>query len=98
MKVVFFIEAGYYADVKNIVYADDLVSRQSINFREAKSLGFDKNGYYLEIDGSEEAIRKAKEIIGEKGKEITGEEKKKVLAKIKEQEESADAGFGALFG
>ncbi|MBN2042645.1 MAG: hypothetical protein JW754_02465 [Candidatus Aenigmarchaeota archaeon] len=98
MKALFFLPSENYSKAKNKVSEDDVVSRQSLNFRECKALGFDKEGYYLEIDGSEESIVKAKEVIGELGKEVSGKEKEDVLAKIKEQEENAAAGFGSIFG
>ena len=98
MKAVFFVSTENYPKVKNLVYADDLVSRQTINFREARAMGFSKDGYYLEIDGSAEAIKKAKELIGSMGKETEKKEKEKVLKKIAEEEECAAQGFGSLFG
>lgn len=98
MKAVFFINMGDYPKVKNLVYADDLVSRQTINFRESRALGFKKDGYYLEIDGSHDAIKKVKEILGPLAKEAEGKEKEDVLRKIKEEEEKAAEGFGSLFG
>jgi hypothetical protein len=61
-------------------------------------MGFDKNGYYLEIDGPHEAIDKLKHLLGDKGKKIEGKEEHDVLKKLKEDEEAADQGFGALFG
>jgi hypothetical protein len=98
MKAVFFIPSENFSKVKNVIYADDLVSRQTVNFRESRALGFEKDGYYLEIDGSGEAVKRTKEIIGDLGKEVDEKEKEEVLKKITEQEESAAAGFGSIFG
>ncbi|NIO20658.1 MAG: hypothetical protein GTN76_07945 [Candidatus Aenigmarchaeota archaeon] len=98
MKAVFFIPSENYSKAKNLVYEDDLISRQSINFRESKALGLKKEGYYLEIDGSEEAIKKLAELLKDLGKEVDKKEKEEVLQKISEQEESAAAGFGSIFG
>lgn len=98
MKAVFFIPSENYSKAKNLVYADDLISRQSINFRESKALGLKKDGYYLEIDGSEEAVKKLSEILKDIGKEVDKKEKEEVLKKISEQEESAAQGFGSIFG
>jgi hypothetical protein len=98
MKTVFFIPSENYSKAKNLVYEDDLLSRQSINFRESKALGMKKEGYYLEIDGSEEAIKKLAEILKDLGKEVDKKEREEVLKKISEQEESAAAGFGSIFG
>jgi len=98
MKAVFFINPENYSKVKSLVYADDVVSRQTINFREARALGLHKDGYYLEIDGPNEAVHKAKEILGDLAKEASGKEKEEFLKKIKAEEESAAEGFGSLFG
>ena len=98
MKAVFFIPSENFSKAKNVVYGDDLVSRQTVNFREARALGFEKDGYYLELDGSGEAVKRAKEILENLGKEVDEKEKEKVLEKIAEQEESAAVGFGSIFG
>ncbi|MCK4335752.1 MAG: hypothetical protein KAT94_02525 [Candidatus Aenigmarchaeota archaeon] len=98
MKAVFFIPAENFSKVKNAIYQDDMVSRQSINFRESRALGFEKDGYYLEIDGSGEAIKRTKEILGDMGKEVDEKKKEEILKKISEQEESAAEGFGSIFG
>lgn len=98
MKAVFFIPAENYSKAKNLVYGDDLLSRQSINFRESKALGLNKEGYYLEIDGSEEAVKRLGELLKDIGKEVDKKEREEVLKKIEEQEESAAQGFGSIFG
>jgi hypothetical protein len=98
MKALFFMLGEDYRKIKNKLLADDLVSRQSLNFRESKALGFEKEGYYLEIEGSEKGIKKAKEIIGELGKEVKGKGREEVSKRIQEQEESAAEGFGSIFG
>ena len=78
------------------LYGDDLVSRQSIVKRDGKSLGLDEKKNYILIEGSDDAIKKAREIAGEY--EIKGEEGEKIYRKIKESEESATLGMGAIFG
>lgn len=98
MRTVFFIEKEDFSKAKNMIYADETVSRQTINFREARAMGFEKNGYYLDIEGSEESIKKAKEVLGELCKEVDDKEKGKILKKAREQEDSAAAGFGNIFG
>lgn len=98
MKAVFFIPAEKYSKAKNLVYGDDLISRQSLNFRESKALGFSKEGYYLEINGSEKAIERLAELLKDIGKETDKKEREEVLKRISEQEESAAQGFGSIFG
>ena len=98
MKTVFFVPSENYSKAKNLAYEDDLVSRQSINFRESKALGMKKEGYYLEINGSEDAIKRLTEILKDLGKQVDKKEREEVLKKISEQEESAAQGFGSIFG
>jgi len=87
-----------YSKAKNLVFADDMVARQTVNFREARALGLSKDGYYLEIDGPHEAIHKAKALLKDIAHEVEGKEKEEVLHKIKEEEDKAAEGFGSLFG
>ncbi len=98
MKAVFFIKKENYGKVKDLVSKDDLISRQSLVFRDNQSLNLKEEGYYLEIEGNDEAIKKAREILKDLAKELEGEEKEKILETIKNQEESAMSGFGAIFG
>lgn len=77
---------------------DDLVSRQSIWTRDAKSLGIEGDSVFLKIEGDEEAIKKAEEILGEKAKKLEGEEKEKVNEKFVADEEKASEGMGFIFG
>ncbi len=98
MKAVFFIEPDNYVQAKGKVYGDELVSRQSITLRDSSSLGVDKKGYYLLVDGEDESIKQAKKILSGLAKELTGPEAEKVLSAIEQQESSAAEGFGAIFG
>ncbi len=98
MKAVFFIETDKYGQAKNKVYSDELVSKQSIIIRDASPLGMKKAGYYMLIDGEDEAIKLAKEILADAAHELSGPEAEKVIAAIEKQESSAAEGFGAIFG
>ena len=99
MKAVFFVEKEKYMAAKNSLEGDDQVSRLSITFRDNESLGMEKEGYYLELDGPEELIAQARELLKEsEAKELEGEELKKVEGAISAQESKAEEGFGAIFG
>ncbi len=78
------------------IYQDDLVGRQTIIKRDAKSLGLDGKEVYMVVEGSSDAIERAKEIA--KGIIIEGEEAEKIYNRIKESEEEASLGMGAIFG
>ncbi len=77
------------------IYKDDIVSRQTLIKRDGASLGLE-NATYLLVEGSEDAIKRAREIAGDY--EITGEEAEDVYKKIKEAEDAASLGMGAIFG
>ncbi len=80
------------------VKKDDLVSRQSIWTRDAKSLGIEGDSVFLKIEGDEEAIKKAEEILEDKARLLEGEEKEKVNEKFIADEEKASEGMGFIFG
>lgn len=99
MKVLFYFEKDKYQQTHDAVMSNDLLSRQSINFREAGSLGLkETGGYYLELDCSEEAAAEARKLLKGLAKELAGKEKDKILEIIQKQEDSANSGFGAIFG
>ena len=98
MKLLFYLEKDKYQKANDALLKHDLLSRQSINFREAASLGLKEAGYYLELDCSEEAVEEAKKVLKDLAKELTGKEKDKILEIIQKQDEAAQSGFGAIFG
>jgi len=53
---------GNPRDIDNVV-RDDMISRQSITTRDAKSLGLKGNHFYVKIEGASEAIKKAEALV-----------------------------------
>ncbi len=98
MKLLFYLEKDKYSKANEIVLKNDLLARQSINFREAPSLGLKETGYYLELDCSEEAAQEARKLLKDLAKELEGKDKEKILEIIQKQDEAAQSGFGAIFG
>ncbi len=99
MELVMFVPKENYPTVNREIYGDDLVSRQSVSMRDNTSLNLaGKEGYYLYVSGSEEAIKRAEEIVGERGEKLEGEEAEKIISLIKDSEEKQAQGFGAIFG
>ncbi|MEM5813325.1 MAG: hypothetical protein QXU71_03120 [Candidatus Aenigmatarchaeota archaeon] len=90
MQVVFEVSKENKNKVENIIKKDDLISRQSIVVR-----AFEDKFYFL-IDGNEEAIGRAKDILKDIAKEA--ENKEEIIRKIKEEEEQALLGFGSILG
>src|SRR3989338_6322502 len=98
MKLLFYLEKDKYQKANDALLKNDLLSRQSINFRDAASLGLKEIVYYLELDCSEEAVEEAKKVLKELAKELTGTDRDKVSKLIQKQDEAAQSGFGAIFG
>ncbi len=98
MEAVFFIEKEKYSQARDKVSTDDIVSRQSLNFREALSLGLHEAGYYLLVSGTKDGIKKARELLKGLARELKEEEGKGVIEIMKKQEEEAMEGFGGIFG
>ncbi|NPA75246.1 MAG: hypothetical protein GXO25_04095 [Euryarchaeota archaeon] len=77
------------------LYRDDVVARQTLIKRDGSALGLD-DAIYIVVEGSEEAINRAKELAKEFL--LNDSDAKDVYKKIKDEEESASMGMGALFG
>lgn len=97
MEIVLITETNNFQKVKELLLKDDLVSRASIIFKEAKAYG-DKEGYFCYISGSEEQCKKALELTKDLAKEVKNKEKDNFISKIKEESEKADEAFGGIFG
>jgi hypothetical protein len=108
MEIVLHMKMDNYEKMKNKLLKDDLVSRASITFKEAKVVDESKEGYYCYISGTEEQCKKALCMIKAKNpktgeefiyaEEVSGEEKDKVIERIKGEEDKASEAFGGIFG
>jgi len=95
MYVIF--KGGSQRD-EEVFSRDDIVSRQTIKTYDFSSLGLKGDGVVILIEGSEDAIERAKELAKDKLELIEGEEAEEIYKKIKELEESVSMGVGAIFG
>jgi nitrogen regulatory protein PII len=84
-----------YQKLKEILLKDDLASRASIIFKDAKLFG--KEGYYCYASGTEEKCKRILELSKELAEEVKNKEREEVIRKIKEEEEKANIGFGEIF-
>jgi len=85
------------ADQVNVLMADDVVSRQSVTVRDAKSLGLRGDERYVVVEGSEAALERATELL----KGITllkAAEADDVYRRFRSQDEQAASGMGLIFG
>ena len=94
MRTVFLVTGENKVKAENILRKDDVVARQSIAYRQCLSLGVKEDGFFIIIDGADNAIQKARELL----KDLATEYKNKdaVLKAYDEQEEQASEGFGFI--
>lgn len=76
----------------------DIAAKQSITVRDAKSLDIKKEGSFFLISGTDEGIKKCKELIKEFVESIDEKKLNKAKEKIKEEEEKAAEAFGGILG
>ena len=91
------LKAKRYEDA-NLLHSDDLVSRQTIRVYDLKNLGLEDQGFVILVEGSEEAVNRAVQLLNGIAEKIEGEEAKRIYEKIKEIEDAASSGFGSIFG
>ena len=85
------------ADRVSVLTADDVVSRQSVTVRDAKSLGLKGDGRYVVVEGSEAAVARATELL--KGiPPLKGAGAEDVYRRFRSQDEQAASGMGLIFG
>ena len=82
----------------DIVWKDDLVSRQSITSRDAKSLGLPGDDRYVLVEGSDVGIARATELLKDLAHALGGAEADRVYRRFRAQDEEAASGMGLIFG
>lgn len=75
---------------------DEITSKLSVAKREAVGLGLQGNDIYIIVEGDENIIARASQIL--QGKEVSREDSEKIYKIYQEQLESAQQGVGFIFG
>jgi hypothetical protein len=81
----------------DLLLKDDLISRQSINQRTGDVMGVGAGNKVVFLEGSEEAVAKAKEMLKADGIE-NHKDHEALMSKLKAEQDAASEGFGAIFG
>lgn len=82
----------------NKLIKDDLISRQSILTRDSSSLDLKGSFSYVKIEGSNEGLKRAKQLAKElELKKLDEKKAKEINVMMEEQEESAASGMGIIF-
>lgn len=87
-----------HASKVDLLLKDDLVSRQSVIARDAKSLGFAGEDRYVLIEGTDAALARAVDLLKDAGKPLAGPEAEDVHRRVRAQEDDAASGMGLIFG
>lgn len=77
---------------------DDLVSRQSVLVRDARSLGVEGEGTIVLVEGTDAALARADGILEGAGVRLPQKEADAAYTRFKAQDEDAASGMGLLFG
>jgi len=98
MEIVFKVKKENLQKANDALLKDEIVSKASIVFKEAKSLGLGKDEYFFYVSGVDEVCNKAKDLMKDISEIADKETTEKAIEKIKSEEESAMTGFGSIFG
>ena len=95
MEFVLYFEKKDEDKIKEILNAEPYV-RGSYNIKDAKTLGYEREGNLLYYNHRDEVAKELKEKL----KDLAGEipEEREIIEKIKTEEEKASKGMGMVFG
>lgn len=82
----------------DVLWKDDVVSRQSVTTRDAKSLGLSGDDRYILIEGSDAGVARASELLKDVAKPVTSAVAERVYRRFRAQDEEAASGMGLIFG
>ena len=95
--VIFEVPADQKGKI-NTLTKDDIVSRQSILTRDANALDIDSDVTFVKIEGSDNGVKRAKELAKElELKKLEEKKAQEINEKIQQQEDSAADGMGMIF-
>lgn len=97
MYRVFRIPAAQ-ADKANLLIVDDVVGRQSVTVRDAKSLGLKGDDRYVVVEGSEPALARAGELLKGIAAPLQAAKAEDIYRRFRAQDDQAASGMGLIFG
>ncbi len=77
---------------------DEVVSRQSLVVRDARTLGVEGEGTLVLVEGSDVGVAQAETLLKDAGKPLAGAEAEGAYRRFKAQDEEAASGMGLIFG
>jgi len=86
------------AEKTNLLVGDDVVGRQSVTVRDAKSLGLRGDDRYVVVEGSEPALARAVELLKGTAEPLEAAKADDVYRRFRAQDDQAASGMGLIFG
>ncbi len=96
MREVWLVSTENRPKAEDILKKDDITSRQSIFLRAPSALDIKEDGFFIIMDGSEQALKRANELLKDIAKKY--DKKDDVLIKFDEIEASTNEAFGFTLG
>ena len=97
MYVIFSVQPEKKSKADELL-KDDLVSRQSIVIRDCTSLGMKDLGLLIMIEGSEAAIKRARELFIDTGKALENPQAADAYTRFQKESDDVASGVGLIFG
>jgi hypothetical protein len=86
------------AEKVSLLLQDDIVSRQSVTARDAKSLGLPGNDRYVLVEGSDAAVARALDLTKGTAEAVAAADADRIYRRFRSQDEEAASGMGLIFG
>ena len=87
-----------HAEKASVLLGDDLVSRQSVTLRDARSLGLKGDDRFIVVEGSEAALARAADLLKDVAPPLDAAKADDVYRRLRSQDEQAASGMGLIFG
>ncbi len=98
MEIAYYYDMAGNATMKKVL-EQEFFKRLGPIVREARSVGFDKDGFLLYIKARDDLVEEAQKLLKDTpAKLLEGDEAEAVINAFREEQESAEAGMGTLFG
>ncbi len=97
MTWTIFLVPGEKKSQLDEVLRDELIARQSQKVRDAATYRGPLGQLYVQVEGSDEAVRRAETLLSELGTKLPSTDAERLRAQFHEEDDAASAGMGLFF-
>jgi hypothetical protein len=76
---------------------DDVVSRQSVDVRDASALGLPGSGCIVLVEGTDAGVARAAALLKDVGTKLSGADADAAYGRFRSQDDDAATGMGLVF-